>query len=130
MKGRFVPHLLVLLLSFPFIGSFIGGGDVALTVDHDAVYGMNGRTEYVIALDDVKSAELLAELPKGLTRNFGTGMPNLLKGDFGSKDYGRMKVCLDPTVPPFLFIETTEGDKYLLGSRTEDAARDVYEILK
>ena len=122
--------LIVLLLAMPFAGEFIGGGDVVLTVTDNAVTGINGRTEYVIDLDDVESVQLLDKLPEGLARNFGTGMPNLLKGDFSTPELGHMKTCLDPTVPPFLLIETEEGKLYLLGSREAGAAEAVYEKIK
>ena len=119
----------VLLLALPFAGNFIGGGDVALNVDDYAVMGSNGRTEYVIELDDVESVQLMEELPGNMVRNFGTAMPQLLKGDFTASEIGHVKVCLDPTVPPFLLIETTEGKAYLLGSRTDGVVKEVYEVL-
>ena len=62
-------------------------------------------------------------------RNFGTAMPQLLKGDFTASEIGHVKVCLDPAVPPFLLIETTEGKAYLLGSRTDGVVKEVYEVL-
>ena len=121
--------LVVLLLMLPFAGQLIGGGEFTLAVDDTAVTGSHGRTEYVIELDDVASVQLLEELPENLVRNFGTGMPNLLKGDFAASEIGRLKVCLDPTVPPFLLIETNEGKVYLLGSREDGAAEAIYEVL-
>jgi len=121
--------LIVILLALPFAGTFIGGGDVVLTLDDHAVVGANGRTEYVIELEDVKSVQLMEELPDNMIRNFGTAMPQLLKGDFTASEIGHVKVCLDPAVPPFLLIETTEGKAYLLGSRTDGAVKEVYEVL-
>lgn len=122
--------LIVMLLAMPFAGEFISGGDVTLVVSEDAVIGMNGKTEYAIALDDIESVQLLAELPDGLVRNFGTGMPTLLKGDFSAAELGHMKVCVDPTVPPYLLIENEEGKLYLLGSREMGTAEEVYEEIK
>ena len=122
--------LVVMLLALPFAGVFLGGSDVTLTLSDDAVTGSSGRTEYVIALEDMESVQLLEELPEGLVRNFGTGMPTLLKGDFSAPETGHMKVCLDPTVPPFLLAETAEGKLYLLGSRQAGAAEAVYEKIK
>ncbi len=129
--GKILTVMLILvLLALPFAGSFIGGGDVTLEMQAvdgvESVVAVNGRTEYVIASDDVASVQLLPELPKGLVRNFGTAMPELLKGDFSAAELGHMKVCLDPTVPPFVLIETEEGKTYLLGSREPGAAEDIY----
>ena len=121
--------LIVILLALPFAGMFIGGGDVVLTLDDHAVMGANGRTEYVIELEDVKSVQVMDNLPDNMIRNFGTAMPQLLKGDFTASEIGHVKVCLDPSVPPFLLIETTEGKAYLLGSRTDGAVKEVYEVL-
>ena len=126
--GKILTVLLVVMLAcMPLSGSFIGGGELVLTASDDAVSGINGRTEYVIPLEDVASVELLEELPGSMHRNFGTGLPNLLKGDFTSRELGHMKVCLDPTAPPFVLVETKEGNLYLLGSREEGAAESVYK---
>ena len=122
--------VIVFLLALPFAGTFIGGGDVLLTLDDRAVMGANGRTEYVIELEDIKSLQLMEELPDNMVRNFGTAMPQLLKGDFTASEIGHVKVCLDPSVPPFLLIETTEGKAYLLGSREAGAAEAVYERIE
>jgi len=123
--------LIVFLLALPFAGTFIGGGDVLLTLDDQAVMGANGRTEYVIELEDVQSVQLMEELPDNMIRNFGTAMPQLLKGDFTASEIGHVKVCLDPTVPPFVLIETEEGRRYLLGSREPGEAEEVYgQIIK
>ena len=121
--------LIVILLALPFAGTFIGGGDVVLTLNDHAVMGTNGRTEYVIELEDVQSVQLMEELPDNMVRNFGTAMPQLLKGDFTASEIGHVKVCLDPTVPPFLLIENNEGKAYLLGSRTDGVVKEVYEVL-
>lgn len=127
--------LIVLLLSLPLNGHLIGGGELELYVaevgaemdDTPAVVASNGLTKYEIALDNIKTVQLLTELPDNMMRNVGTAMPNLLKGDFSASEIGAVKVCLDPTMPPFLLIETESGTHYLLGSRETGDIELVYE---
>ena len=67
-----------------------------------------------------------AVVPCVFIRSVGTGAENLLKGDFSAAEYGRLKLCLDPTCPPFLLVECAGGETYLLGSRTEGETEVIF----
>lgn len=41
-----------------------------------------------------------------------------------------MTLCLDPTAPPYLLITTEGGQRYLLGSSTEDETLAVFDLLR
>lgn len=133
----FMGLTLVLVLLLPFTGVIIDnatGGEIVLEItetadSEDQLFAKCGGTKYEIPLDSVESVTLLEELPAKLTRTWGTGMEHLLSGNFGSKDYGSLQVCIDPTVKPFLLVETS-GKTYLLGCRDSAATRALYETLK
>ena len=70
----------------------------------------------------------ISELPP-ITRTGGTGMPEFLGGNFASKEYGKLKVCLNPTAPPFVLVET-EDTTYLLGTNESAQTQAIYNALK
>ena len=123
----------LLLVLLPFTGVLLGAGggqSMDLTVTETTLTASHGLREYVVERQDIADVELLEELPRGLRRTMGTGMPNLLKGNFAAPELGAVNVCLDPTCPPFLLIEEDGGRQYLLGSREEGLVEQVYEELK
>ncbi|MBQ3107274.1 MAG: hypothetical protein IJC68_01525 [Firmicutes bacterium] len=133
----FMIFTLVLLLALPFTGLILDaavGGPMELiiteeTADEEVLLADCGGTAYEIPLDSIESVQLLEELPKRLARTWGTATENFLGGNFSSKTLGSLKVCLDPTVKPFLLIEAG-GKTYLLGSRDAAETRALYETLK
>ena len=56
-------------------------------------------------------------------------MPEFLGGNFASKDYGKLKVCLNPTVGPYVLVETADTT-YLLGTNDEQQTVAIYNALK
>ncbi len=132
--GKVLAFLVVLLLlSVPFIvpiTNTVLNKAPEIEVSETMLTAESGGTHYEISLDDIKSAELLESLPPKLVRIMGTGLENLLKGDFSAQDYGSMKVCLDPQCPPYLFVEQENGAKFLFGSREDGKIADIYENLK
>ena len=101
-----------------------------ISVSDSQITAVSGGTQYTVLTDDMKDMQLLNELPDHLVRKFGTGMDDLLKGKFRSDRTGNVKVCLDPTRPPFLLITTKEGDTYLFGSRDHGKIEQIYTELQ
>lgn len=125
--------LALVMLSIPFmipITNTVLDKPPVIEVNETALTATSGGTHYEISLDEIKSAELMEELPTKLVRNMGTGLENLMKGDFSAQDYGSMKVCLDPQCPPYLFVEKENGQKFLVGSREEGKIEAIYELIK
>ena len=84
---------------------------------------------YDIALDDIKDTKLLEELPSSLVRKMGTGTDKLLEGRFSSEQYSAMTLLADPTVSPYIIIETEDGKIYMFNSRDPKITQDVYNQL-
>lgn len=131
--GKIVISLtLLLLLALPFTNVFIGGigtKPMDLSMDESQLISYRGSKEYVIPLENIASVELLDALPEKLSRTFGTGMPNLLEGNFSSPELGSMKLRLDPQCPPYLLIFTDSGQTYLLGTRSSEQTAEIYSSL-
>lgn len=125
--------LALVVLSIPFmipITNTVLDKPPVIEVNETVLAATSGGTHYEIPLDEIKSAELMEELPTKLVRNMGTGLENLMKGDFTAQDYGSMKVCLDPQCPPYLLVEKENGQKFLVGSREDGKIEAIYEIIK
>ena len=122
----------LLFVSLPFLGIMLDGvsrQEIVLANTEEAVKADAGWTHYTIDQDDIVSVTLMEKLPDNFRRRVGTGLENLCKGSFVSDETGRVTVLLDPTVSPFLLIETDEGKKYLLGSRDPALTEKIYNDL-
>ena len=124
--------LLVILL-LPFLGFWMIAEEKTppeIRVTEGAVEAVHTKREYTLELEKITSIELLEELPS-CRRVVGTGMENLLKGCFIlGEDNREAQFCLDPQAPPFLLIETAEGDCYLFGSRSGGEAKTAYDGIR
>ena len=132
--GKVIVGLTVLILAaLPFTGIFLeqmGKQEIVLSVTDNTVTAEAGMSDYAIAIDDIKEVSILDELPEGFHRKVGTGMENLSKGTFGSDEYHKMKVILDPTVGPYLLIETSEGEYYLFGTHDGEGVEQIYQEIQ
>lgn len=118
----------LLIVTLPLWGLLLGNGDIHTDIGTDSILIKGGMHEYNIRIDDVTNVQLLEELPV-ITRVGGTGLPEFLGGDFSSQEYGKLKVCLDPTAPPFVLVETEEKT-YLIGTKDEALTNAIYEAVK
>lgn len=118
----------LMIVTLPLWGLLIGNGDIHTDIRTDSIFIKGGMHEYTISIDEVTEVELLEDLPV-ISRVGGTGLPEFLGGDFSSKEYGKLKVCLNPTAPPFVLVETSERT-YLLGAAEPEQTKGIYEALK
>ncbi len=130
--GKFLIVLTIaFLLILPFTNLFFDTGKnftLAVQDDGTEIVVTAGKQEYELDKSSIQNVTLLEDLPQ-MTRTFGTGLPNLLKGTFKIKDYGKSTVYLDPTCPPFILVET-ENELYLFGSRSTETTQAMYDLLK
>lgn len=68
--------------------------------------------EYRIDLADVKSIDILYQLPR-TSKVAGTDMDSVLKGRFRVDGYGVCDMCINPGAPPFIVITTEDGYTFL-----------------
>ena len=122
----------LIMLLLPFTGVFmdmVSTADITVEVQDNQVIAKSGITTYTINNEDIKDISLLEELPSDLVRVMGTALPNMLKGDFSSKEMEKMKLILDPTVPPFIRIQTNDGVYYLFGLKDSKDTNALYNLL-
>ena len=125
--GKFFMGLSALaILAIPLLALWFMGleaAPLAIEVSNEQVISY-----YEVNMDDILSVSLMEELPSGVVRTMGTGLEHFLQGSFSMPGADRCKFNLDPTVPPFLRIDT-EGMVYVLGTREATETHRVYEIL-
>ena len=130
--GKVIAALLAaILLAMPLIGVYIIKAEetpVTIRIDNYSVEAVHMGTHYIVALDDIVYVQLLEEKPD-IKRVVGTGMDNVQKGKYRG-DLGRMTVCLDPRVGPYILITTDDNELYLFGSSDGKTGEIYSKLLK
>ena len=130
--GRFfMGFAAICLLGMLAIGPWMSSLDtrpVTLTVTETELVSTYGNKETRIPRAEITEVALLEELPDGLSRTNGTSMEHLAYGRYFSREYGGINLCLDPTEPPFLLVQTAERS-YLVASREAEQTWAVYKTL-
>ena len=102
---------------------------VTLTATETELVSTYGGKETCIPLTEITEVTLLDDLPEHLTRSNGTSMEHVMYGRYVARGYGGLNLCLDPTQPPFLLVQT-EGRTYLLASRDPEQTWAAYHALQ
>ena len=127
-SGQIIMGLgLALLLTCPLIGVWMIGMEhapVELEVTETELVGSHYGGHWSVALEDIENVQLLEERPK-LYRVAGTGMETALTGQFNSDEWGRMTICLDPRMGPWLLVEDFSGKLFLFGASEEGAVEEI-----
>ncbi len=126
-KAMIVFSLVILVGMIPLAGWMIAEETtpVTMTYTETTLTVNHNNTRYVIDFEDVTHAALLEKLPPTY-KTVGSNYERLFKGQFSVEGVGLATLCLDPTNPPYLLLETAEK-AYLLGGEEAEA---VYEMIK
>lgn len=129
-KG-FVAVMILLLLQIPVLNVWIlmlEFTPIHLSVEDNKVIASHLREEYVIPMISINEAELLTELPD-MSRNHGTTMEELKKGNYRVKEEGKScEVFLNPQNTVFIRIETSL-ETYFISGFDDTETREVYEMI-
>ena len=121
----------LLLLAMPFLGVWMDNLEttpVRLELTESAIVSIHTGVEYEIPLENITCIEYVNEKPK-LRRTAGTGMETVQKGRY-STPWGSASICLDPRALPYIYVETSDGKRYLFGSADGGETEAVYQQLK
>lgn len=102
---------------------------VTLTATETELVSTYGGKETCIPRTEITEVTLLDDLPEHLTRSNGTSMEHVMYGRYVARGNGGLNLCLDPTQPPFLLVQT-EGRTYLLASRDPAQTWAAYHALQ
>ncbi len=101
---------------------------IKLEIKEQQIVATHLRTEYEVPLEDIRSSELITELPKML-RNNGNAMDNVRSGQFRILDQGNCEVFFNPQNTLYIRVETAD-ELYFFGGADDEQTRLVYEQLK
>jgi len=122
----FTVFALLSILAMPFFGAWmLQSESTTLRIE---LSGTQVLSYYEVELENIVSVSLMEELPDGVVRTMGIGMSHFLQGNFAMPEAPRCRFNLDPTMPPFLRIETEEL-VYVFGTRDATQTRSIYESL-
>ena len=131
--GRiFMGFAALCLLGMLAIGPWMSSLDtrpVTLTATETELISTYGGKETCIPRTEITEVTLLDDLPEHLTRSNGTSMEHVMYGRYVARGYGGIDLCLDPTEPPFLLVQTEERT-YLLASRDPEQTWAAYKALQ
>jgi len=126
MGKLFMTLSVLAILAVPFLAAWMLQTEKAgVTIELTATQVVS---HYEVYYYDIVSVTLMEELPEDTVRTMGTGMTHLLQGNFAMPGAEKCKFNLDPTVPPFLRIETEEL-VYIFGTRDSAETRQLYDRL-
>ena len=101
---------------------------IKLNIQEDYLIAKQLRNDYKIAVEEISDLELVDDLPE-LSKNAGTGMDNLYKGNWHILYAGDCEVFLNPKKEVFLKF-TSEGVLYYMSASDDMQTRAVYEELR
>jgi len=120
----------LILLAMPAIGIWMipeEFSEVRIEMTSTELIATHGSSSYEIALEDIYTVKLLDTLPK-CSRNWGTAMETILKGDFSVNGIDpHCKLCVDTDAEVFLLIRTNDGKYYLFGAEDTEEMEGIYE---
>lgn len=121
---------MLIILAMPFMGIWmfqIERTPPALRLEDGVLIAAQTKSFMELPLEEIDSVELLESLPS-MRRVSGTGMETVLTGHFRSDEYGSLTVCLDPTIAPFLLLQS--GDtRYIVSDRDASVTEKIYSQL-
>lgn len=101
---------------------------IRLEVRQDYLVAEQLKTDYRIAVEDIEELELVEALPE-LSKNAGTGMDNLYKGNWHIVYAGDCEVFLNPENGLFIKF-MADGELYYMSAADDKKTWEVYEELK
>ncbi len=112
--------LVAVLLSFSYQStkvSFLDGGI--------QIHGMYGET---YKWEDVENIKIMDELPTIELRTNGSALGSKLKGHFSTKEYGSVKLFVNKSNPPFIYLDTVSG-VIIFNMDSKDDTQEIYSSI-
>ena len=124
--------ILALLLACPLIGVWMirmERAPVELEVTETELVASHFGSHWSVALADITEVQVLKKLPR-MTRTMGTGLSTACTGQFSSSEWGRVTLCINPQVGPWLLVKQTDGTLFLFGTSEEGAVEEIAAMLQ
>lgn len=94
----------------------------------NGILSIKGAYGQEVPVSEISSLELKQTLPEILLRTNGSSLGNMHKGYFKLKDIGQVKLFLDASKPPFIYIKAG-SETIILNRDDSDKTKILYEKL-
>jgi hypothetical protein len=127
---KYLPVAIVIAL-FVGIGAFIAtdAQPTKAVVENDAVR-FSGNYGVTVPFADIAVCELWDDIPRIEARTNGLGLGNILKGHFRLEGLGKCRLFIERSDKPYLYIETTGGEKIIFNSREPETTQSLFDALQ
>ena len=107
----------------------IRGGDKPVAYSlNDTSFVISSQFGETIALSDITGVQMQDIMPDNLQKTIGFNNGSILRGNFRSGDE-QMKVYVNTSIPPFLYIETKEG-LVIVNDQSADKTQALFQELQ
>ena len=131
-SGQVIMGLILALLMaclLPVVGMIgMERAPVELEVTETEIVASHYGKHWSVALEDIAEAEIVENLPR-MTRTMGTGLSTACTGQFSSSEWGRVTLCINPQVGPWLLVKQTDGKLFLFGASEEGTVAEVAAMI-
>ena len=90
---------------------------------------IDGSYSHTVRLDEIKSCELLEQMPKICLRTNGIGLGKIQIGHFRVDGIGKCRLYLDLGYPPFVHVTTTSGEHIFFNTKDPAVTGELYDAL-
>jgi len=128
-KGIMIVVISLLLLVSVGVGVmvFYGSRPAEYSIEN-GVLNISGMYGQEVPISEISDIQLLDEMPEITFKTNGSGLGNMMKGNFTVKGIGGVKLFVDVSKSPFIYLETSETT-YILNGADEKTTRALYADL-
>lgn len=126
---KYFPVILISAITIIVTSALLYGSQPTKVKVIDNAIEFTGQYGITVPFDQIEKVELIKNIPPIKMRTNGLGLGSVLKGHFLLEEFGKCRLFLKLPNPPFLYIETRNGEKIIFNSQESDYANQVYQEL-
>lgn len=125
MKKLFT--IAIVIITFGIVGYGMIPGKVSLMED---TLTFSGRYGIKLKLSEIASVSLIDRLPPIKSRTNGLSALGVKKGFFNLEGYGKSRLLVNSSQPPFLLIMTNNQETIILNLKDPKDTKSAFEQIK
>lgn len=120
---------IITLLTVVFVGAVLFFSTrPTMVVPSEDSFEIKGMYGEVVHYKEINTVELLTDLPAITMRTNGSAVGPKLRGHFNTREYGAVKLFLDKSKPPYLYIETSKR-RFVINFENAEKTTEFYETI-
>lgn len=123
------PIILISTITIIVASALLYGSQPTKVKIMDNAMEFTGKYGITVPFNQIEKVKLIKNIPPIKMRTNGLGLGSVLKGHFLLDEFGKCRLFLKLPNPPFLYIETKNGEKIIFNSQDSDYTNQVYQEL-